>query len=154
MRGCMKVSCCWQPRAVHISFSRMSHVFIDIETIHKIPANVHYKQKPTTLCWRYNERHGVWNHQPPDCKLSRLFRRASKKTSKLRVTGLCEGNTPVTGGFPSQRTTNVSIRWRHHENEQCGRRCNLTQWTITGQTFDRLNPGSASEQSLVNQSGS
>ena len=26
-----------------------------------------------------------------------------KKTSKLRVTGLCEGNSPVTGEFPAQR---------------------------------------------------
>ena len=25
----------------------------------------------------------------------------SKKTSKLRITGLCEGNPPVAGGFPS-----------------------------------------------------
>ena len=30
-------------------------------------------------------------------------RRRSKKTSKLRVTGLCEGNSPVTGEFPAQR---------------------------------------------------
>ena len=33
----------------------------------------------------------------------------------LSVTGLCEGNPPVTGGFPSQRasnTENVSIWWR------------------------------------------
>ena len=40
-----------------------------------------------------------------------------KTTSKLRVTDLCEGNPPVTGGFPSQRasnTENVSIWWRHH----------------------------------------
>ena len=40
-----------------------------------------------------------------------------KKTSKRRVTGLCEGNPPVTGGFPSQRASNaenVSIWWRHH----------------------------------------
>ena len=29
-----------------------------------------------------------------------LFRRTSKKTSKLRVTGLCEGNPPVADGFP------------------------------------------------------
>ena len=39
-----------------------------------------------------------------------------KKTSKLCVTGLYEGNPPVTGGFPSQRASNmknVSI-WRHH----------------------------------------
>ena len=39
----------------------------------------------------------VSNHQPRDCLLNRLFRRRSKKTSKLRVTGLCEGNSPVTG---------------------------------------------------------
>ena len=44
-------------------------------------------------------------------------RRRSKKTSKLRVTGLCEGNSPVTGEFPAQRASNaenVSIWWRHH----------------------------------------
>ena len=41
----------------------------------------------------------------------------SKKTSNLRVTGLCKGNPPVTGGFPSQRASNaenISIWWRHH----------------------------------------
>ena len=40
-----------------------------------------------------------------------------RKTSKLRVTGLCEGNSPVTGEFPAQRASdaeNVSIWWRHH----------------------------------------
>ena len=44
--------------------------------------------------------------------------RRSKKTSKLRVTGLCEGNPPVTGEFPAQRVSNaknVSIWWRHHD---------------------------------------
>ena len=50
---------------------------------------------PCTLRWRHNERDGIWNHQPHDCLLSRLFRRRSKKTSKLRVTGLCAGNWPV-----------------------------------------------------------
>ena len=30
-------------------------------------------------------------------------RRRSKKTSKLRVTGLCEGDSPVTGEFPAHR---------------------------------------------------
>ena len=46
-----------------------------------------------------------------------LFKRRSKKTSKIRVTGLCEGNSPVTGEFPAQRASNaenVSIWWRHH----------------------------------------
>ena len=49
----------------------------------------------------------------------RLFTQACvqaqmKETSKLRVTGLCEGNSPVTGEFSAQRE-NVSIWWRHHE---------------------------------------
>ena len=71
-----------------------------------------------TIQWRHNERDGVSNHQPHDGLLRLLFRRRSKKTSKLRVTGLCEGNSPVTGEFPAQRSSNaenVSIWWRHHE---------------------------------------
>ena len=46
-----------------------------------------------------------------------LFRRTSKKTSKLRVTCLCERNSPRTGVFPAQRASNaenVSIWWRQH----------------------------------------
>ena len=45
-------------------------------------------------------------------------RHRSKKTSKLRVTGLCARNSPETGEFPAQRASNaenVSIWWRHHE---------------------------------------
>ena len=41
-----------------------------------------------------------------------------KKPSKLRVTGLCAGNSPGTGKFPAQMTSyaeNVFIWWRHHE---------------------------------------
>ena len=40
-----------------------------------------------------------------------------RKTSKLCVTGLSEGNSPVTGEFPSQRASNaenVFIWWCHH----------------------------------------
>ena len=71
-----------------------------------------------TLQWRYNEHEGVSNHQPHDCLLNRIFRRRSKKTSKFRVTGLCEGNSPVPGELPAQRASNaenVSISWRHHD---------------------------------------
>ena len=32
-----------------------------------------------------------------------FFRRRSKKTSKFRVTGFCEGHSPVTDEFPAQR---------------------------------------------------
>ena len=45
--------------------------------------------------WRHNERDGVSNHLHLDCLPNRLFRRRPKKTSKFRVTGLCEGITPV-----------------------------------------------------------
>ena len=47
-----------------------------------------------SLRWRHNDHDGVSNHQPHGCLLNRLFRRRSKKTSKLRVTGLCVGNSP------------------------------------------------------------
>ena len=46
------------------------------------------------LWWRHNDYDSVSNHQPHDCLLNRLFRRRSKKTSKLRVNGLCVGNSP------------------------------------------------------------
>ena len=59
------------------------------------------------LQWRHNERDSVSNHQPHDCLLNRLFRRISKKTPKLRVTGLCAGNSPLTGEFLVQRGSNA-----------------------------------------------
>ena len=58
------------------------------------------------LQWRHNEPYDISNHQHIDCLLKRLFWGTSKKTSKLRVTGLYKGNPPVTGGFPSQRASN------------------------------------------------
>ena len=61
----------------------------------------------SSLHWRHNDHDGVSNHQPHDCLLNRLFRRRSKKTSKLRVTGLCAGNSPGTGEFPAQRASNA-----------------------------------------------
>ena len=70
-----------------------------------------------TLQWRHNDHDCVSNHQPRGCLRKRLFRHRSKKTSKLRVTGLCAGNSPGTGEFPAQMASNaanVSIWWRHH----------------------------------------
>ena len=76
---------------------------------------------------RYNGTHysdvimntiGFQITSPTDCLLSPFFRRRSKKTSKLRVTGLCVGNSPVAGEFPAQMASNaenVSIWWRHHD---------------------------------------
>ena len=74
------------------------------------------------LQWRHNEHDGVSNHQPYDCLLNHLFKHRSKKTPKLRVTGLGEGNSPVTGEFPAQRASNagkVSTWWCHHRYWWC-----------------------------------
>ena len=70
-----------------------------------------------SLQGRHNGRDSISNHQPHDCILNRLFSRRSKKTSKLRVSGLCAGNSPVSGEIPTQMASNaenVSIWWRDH----------------------------------------
>ena len=80
----------------------------------ELPYHITYQWEP--LQWRHSGRDSVANHQPHDCLLNHLLRRRSKKTSKLRVAGLCEGNSPGTGEFPAQMSNNaenVSIWWRH-----------------------------------------
>ena len=75
----------------------------------------------STLQWCHNECDGDSNHQHLDCLLKHLFRPRSKKTPKLSVTGLCEGNSPVTCEFPARRASdmeNVSIWWHHDFNCQ------------------------------------
>ena len=51
----------------------------------------------TALQERHNESYSVLSHRHIECLLNRLFKRTSKKTSKLRVTGISEGNPSVTG---------------------------------------------------------
>ena len=100
----------------NINFGFMIDTLYPQSYLFKLPDLVNsFKLLP--LHWRHDERGGVSNHQPRDCLLKRLFRRRPKKTSKLRVTGLCMGNSPVTGEFPVQKASNagnVSIWWRHH----------------------------------------
>ena len=81
----------------------------------------------TTVIWNANSTL-LWRHNGRDAIASLItsltsvystihVRRRSKKTSKLRVTGLCAGNSPETGEFPAQMASNaknVSIWWRHH----------------------------------------
>ena len=108
---------CWDLLTVYmLNFSEGTKTYIYI-SCHSSTLTGHRKLKShLTLRWCHNERDGVSNHQPHHCLLNRLFRRRSKKTSKLRVTGLCVGNSPVTGEFPAQRASNAendSIWWRH-----------------------------------------
>ena len=70
-----------------------------------------------SIPWRHNWVR--WRLKSPASRLfAQLFIQARiKKTSKLHVTGIGAGNSPVTGEFPAQMASNavnVSIWWRHH----------------------------------------
>ena len=87
---------------------------------------LYFGENGLSLQWRHNGHDGVSNHQPHQCLLNRLFGRRSKKTSKLRVIGLCVGNSPVPGEFSAQMASNaenVSIWRRHHVKRR-------PDWTI------------------------
>ena len=79
---------------------RTAYPFLTIMTVrsdNKMPSYYHISYTAPCLefllplLWRHNGFDRVSNHQPRHCILSRLFRRRSKKTSKLRLTGLCRG---------------------------------------------------------------
>ena len=98
---------------------------------HKVPPNLRrvgtvvsnlllaYSEYTLTspLQWRHNERDDVSNHQPHDCLLDLLFRRRSKKTSKLRVTDLCAGNSPCP--MNSQHKGRVTRKCFHLMTSSC-----------------------------------
>ena len=69
--------------------------------------------RSTSLQWRHNGRDCVSIQQPRDCLLNCLFRLRSKKTSKLRVTGLCVGNSPGPVNSPHKWPVTRKIWWRH-----------------------------------------
>ena len=94
------------------------------------------------LQWCHNERNDVSNHQPHDCLLNRLFRHRWNKASKLRVTGFCVGNSPVTGEFPAQMASNaekVSIWWRHHVEMKFRRVHRTSAWIVLAKMTSELN---------------
>ena len=97
--------CCWGLK-INMTLVSVNILIYDDENIHVIPM--------ISLLWRHN----VSNHQPHNCLLKCLSGRWSRKTSKLRVTSLCAGNSPATGEFPAQMASNAvnaSIWWRHHD---------------------------------------
>ena len=77
-----------------------SDLFFDVQLVTRLR---HSSQ------WRHNGHHSVWNHQPDHCLLHHLFRCRSKKSPKLRVIGLCAGNSPVIGEFPVQMASNADF---------------------------------------------
>ena len=106
---------------IHITFLLKWYILYQWECIWNILCRISESWFMPHCGWLYhysdNEGDDVSNHQPHDCLLNRFFKRRLKKTSKLGVAGLCEGNSTVTSEFPAQRTSNtenVSIWWRHH----------------------------------------
>ena len=69
----------------------LRHVSVGKLSLHSI--NTTMQSCLPSLHWRHIDHDGVSNHQPHGCLLNRLFGRRSKKTSKLRVTSLCAGNS-------------------------------------------------------------
>ena len=80
--------CRFTPHHLYLSWSADFQPHVPLSTCQ---TTVRPSGNHTSLHWRHNERDGVSNHQPHDCLLNGLFRRRSKKTSKLRVSGLCGG---------------------------------------------------------------
>ena len=82
-------------------------------------------KRPNTSQWRHNGRDSVSNHQPHDCLLNCL---SDERKHQRSVTGLCVGNSPLTGEFPAQMASNaknVSIWWRHHDTVEL-----LVRWYV------------------------
>ena len=81
------------------------HICMEIENNNRIQRRWNNKRtagNQLPLQWRHSECDGVSNHQRLDGLLNHLFRRGSKKTPKLRVTGICEGNSPMTVTSPTK----------------------------------------------------
>ena len=87
---------CPRQKLLHIISTRNSIrlIFRDENTFNTLPSKWAAVVDKWSLQWRHNDRDSVSNHQPHGCLFNRLFGRRSKKTSKLRVTGLCVGNSP------------------------------------------------------------
>ena len=96
------------------------------------------------LQWRLNGCDGVSNHQPHHCLLNGLFRRRLKKTSKLRVTGLCAGKSPVTGEFPAKMASNAGKCFHLMTSS-----CRMTEKQSTTQSCGYLNIGCPSKTHLT-----
>ena len=119
-----KRKCSVAPLLTHWSWSlALSYRYVPSGTCglsmlwYSVIGPLYWQRSAKPLQWRHNDHDCVSNHQPHGCLLKRLFRHRSKKTSKLRDTGLCVGNSPGTGEFPAQMASNaenVSIWWRHH----------------------------------------
>ena len=120
----------WHLIPAHLSFF---HNFSDTDN-----AYIH-----TSLQWLHNERDGVSNHQRLYCLHNRLSRRRSKKTSKLCVNGLREGNPPVTEWFPHKGSVCKSQSYQSVELGSRMARCRFDTKLLSEPLSAYLKSGSA-----------
>ena len=78
---------------IHVYIYMYTYIYIFMWKNCLMPADL-LRPRPSPLQWRHNGRYGRPNHRRVDCLFNRLFRRRLQKKSKLRVTVLCEGNSP------------------------------------------------------------
>ena len=83
-------------------------------------SSMHVKQ---SWLLQSHDRHGVSNHRQLDCLFQSFYGLTSKKHQNQLYWPYCEGNPPVTGGFPAQRTNNaesVFMSWRQMQSREDG----------------------------------
>ena len=107
------------------------HVSRMLDPIFAQPFQELCRHDAQALRWRHNGCDGVSNRRHFDCLLNCLFRCRSEKTSKLRVTGLSEGNSPVTGEFPHKGP--VTRKIFPFDDVIVGREALLLTWRVRNQ---------------------
>ena len=97
------------PSLVWIFYANQVSVKINDRDLNTVPLHErHGVWNHGPLDWCHNERDDIWNHRRLDYLLRRLFRCRSKKTSTLRVTGLCEGKSTIWWRLHATQATNYS----------------------------------------------
>ena len=115
--------------------TKMNKITLETQFLYKDFLDI--LKESSSLQWRHNEHNGVQNHLRLDCLICTWTNGRVKKTPKFRVTGLCEGNSPGTDEFPTQRASNeenVSIWWRYHVTWCIQKQISFHHWM----TYTRL----------------
>ena len=118
----------WKCLNFKYNWRKLDCIFVKRQYLNKI-CKKKIRKYLSTLQWRYNGRDGISNHRRHDCLLNLLSRLRSKKTSKLRVTGLCDGIHRWPVNFPHKRpvmrkyfhlmTSSWNRQWANHMWLQC-----------------------------------
>ena len=90
-----------------------------LSTISTIAKTIHHHRYICVVCITVTsyEYHGISKHQQLKCFSTASLSYHQRKHQSSVLLALCEGNPPVTGGFPSQRASNseiISMSYSYH----------------------------------------